>query len=170
MVWFVNVREFEYFNDAERTAEAYSADRKLSTVGEMGYLDEEGFLYFVERKKDMIKRSGENISSAEVERVLNSHPLIAESAVIGVPDMIRQEEVKGFIVLKSQTNIDAVPPKILWEFCKEHLAPFKVPRYIEYRMDLPKTSSSKIQKNLLKGKLATEKQKVFDRGDIMKDC
>ena len=137
-----------YYKNAEAT-EASLRNGWLRT-GDLGYLDEDGFLYFVDRKKDMIKRSGENIASAEVERVLNSHPLIAESAVVAVADPIRQEEVKACIVLAGGASPEGLPPEALWEFCAEHLAPFKVPRYLDYRPELPKTPSSKVQKNLLR--------------------
>lgn len=137
-----------YYKNPEATAAALR-DGWLHT-GDLGYLDEDGFLYFVDRKKDMIKRSGENIASAEVERVLNSHPLIAECAVVAVADPIRQEEVKACIVLADGAAPEDLPPERLWEFCAEHLAPFKVPRYLDYRQDLPKTPSSKVQKNLLR--------------------
>jgi len=119
-------------------------------TGDLGYLDEDGFLYFVDRKKDIIKRSGENIASAEVERVLGTHPLVAESAVVAVADPIRQEEVKACIVLADGASPEDLPPERLWEFCAGHLAPFKIPRYLDYRSELPKTPSSKVQKNLLR--------------------
>ena len=137
-----------YYKNPEATAAALR-DGWLHT-GDLGYLDEDGFLYFVDRKKDMIKRSGESIASAEVERVLNSHPLIAECAVVAVADPIRQEEVKACIVLAGGASPEDLPPEALWEFCAEQLAPFKVPRYLDYRPELPKTPSSKVQKNLLR--------------------
>ncbi len=137
-----------YYKDPEATA-AVLRDGWLHT-GDLGCLDEDGFLYFVDRKKDMIKRSGENIASAEVERVLNTHPLIAESAVVAVADPIRQEEVKACVVLVEGASTEDLPPERLWEFCADHLAPFKVPRYLDYRQDLRKTPSSKVQKNLLR--------------------
>ena len=74
----------------------------------------------------------------------------AESAVIGVPDPIRQEEVKAYIVLKPPATPESLPAAEIWAFCKEHLASFKVPRYLEYRTELPKTPRSKIQKSLLR--------------------
>lgn len=137
-----------YYKNPEATAAALR-DGWLHT-GDLGYLDEDGFLYFVDRKKDIIKRGGENIASAEVERVLNSHPLIAESAAVAVPDLIRQEEVKACIVLAPGASPEDLPPERLWRFCAEQLAPFKIPRYIDYRRELPKTPSSKVQKNLLR--------------------
>jgi len=137
-----------YFKNPGATSEVLR-DGWLYT-GDLGYLDDDGFLYFVDRKKDMIKRADENISAEEVERVLNAHPAIAECAVVGVPDSIRQEEVKACIVLKKPATPQTVPPQELWDFCSKRLAPFKVPRYIEYRSALPKTPTEKIQKAQLR--------------------
>jgi crotonobetaine/carnitine-CoA ligase len=95
--------------------------------------------------------------------VLNSHPAIAESAVIAVPDYIRGEEVKAYIVLKPPATPASVSPEELWHFCKPHLAAFKVPRYLEYRDELPKTPSSKVQKNILRDESKQGGTKVFDR-------
>lgn len=150
-----------YYKNPEATAEALKGG-SLHT-GDLGYLDEDGFLYFVDRKKDMVKRGDENISSEEVEQILNSHTLIAESAVIGVPDPIRQEEVKACIVLKPPATPESLPPQKIWEFCRKHLAPFKIPRYLEYCEELPKTPSSKIQKSLLREQAKASTGVVFDR-------
>ncbi len=111
----------------------------------------------------MVRRGDENISSEEVERVLNSHRQVAESAVIAVPDQIRGEEVKVYIVLKPPATPETVPPKEIWNFCKLHLAAFKVPRYIEYRAELPKTPSSKVQKNILRDESRQSGGRVYDR-------
>ena len=132
-------------------------------TGDLGYLDQDGYLYFVDRVKDMVRRGDENISSEEVERVLNSHPQVAESAVIAVPDPIRGEEVKAYIVLKSPATAESVPPEKIWEFCKPHLAAYKLPRYLEYRGELPKTPSSKVQKNILRDESQQGGTRVFDR-------
>jgi len=145
-----------YYKNPAATAAALK-DGWLYT-GDLGYLDADGFLYFMDRKKDMIKRGDENISAEEVERVINSHPSVAESAVIGIPDPIRQEELKACIVLKPRANdVGAVA---IWSWCAERLAAFKVPRYIEFLAELPKTPSSKVQKHLLR---ATAGGIVFDR-------
>lgn len=150
-----------YYKNPAATSEAIKGGWLYT--GDLGYLDEDGFLYFIDRKKDMVRRGDENISSEEVERALNSHPLIAESAVIGVPDPIRQEEVKAFIVLKPPATPEALPPEEIWKFCKERLAAFKIPRYLEYRDSLPKTPSSKIQKSLLREEAKTPVEMAFDR-------
>jgi acyl-CoA synthetase (AMP-forming)/AMP-acid ligase II len=148
-----------YYKNPAATAAALT-DGWLYT-GDLGYLDEDGFLYFIDRKKDMIKRGDENISAEEVERVLNAHPLIAEAAVVGVADPIRQEEVKACIVLKPPADSTTLPPGEIWDFCQKRLAAFKVPRYIEYCDALPKTSSAKVQKALLRA--AKPSPRVFDR-------
>ena len=150
-----------YYKNPEATGKALK--NGWLYTGDLGYLDEDGYLYFVDRVKDMVRRGDENISSEEVERVLNSHPAIAESAVIAVPDSIRGEEVKAYIVLKAPATPASVPPQEIWEFCKPHLAAFKVPRYLEYRDELPKTPSSKVQKNILRDESKQGDTKVFDR-------
>jgi crotonobetaine/carnitine-CoA ligase len=150
-----------YYKNPEATAKALR-DGWLYT-GDLGFLDEDGYLYFVDRVKDMVRRGDENISSEEVERILNSHPQIAESAVIAVPDPIRGEEVKAYIVLKSPATPETVPAEEIWNFCTQHLAAFKVPRYIEYLTELPKTPSSKVQKNILRDQSKGISGKVFDR-------
>jgi acyl-CoA synthetase (AMP-forming)/AMP-acid ligase II len=150
-----------YYKNPEASARALK-DGWLYT-GDLGYLDQDGYLYFVDRVKDMVRRGDENISSEEVERVLNSHPQVAESAVIAVPDPIRGEEVKAYIVLKAPATVESVPPQEIWNFCKPHLAAFKVPRYLEYRDELPKTPSSKVQKNILRYESKQPSSKVFDR-------
>jgi acyl-CoA synthetase (AMP-forming)/AMP-acid ligase II len=150
-----------YYKNPEASAKALK-DGWLYT-GDLGYLDPDGYLYFVDRVKDMVRRGDENISSEEVERVLNSHPQVAESAVIAVPDPIRGEEVKAYIVLKSPATPESVPPEKIWEFCKPHLAAYKLPRYLEYRGELPKTPSSKVQKNILRDESKQPSSKMFDR-------
>jgi acyl-CoA synthetase (AMP-forming)/AMP-acid ligase II len=150
-----------YYKNPEATARVLK--NGWLYTGDLGYLDEDGYLYFVDRVKDMVRRGDENISSEEVERVLNSHPAVAESAVIAVPDQIRGEEVKAYIVLKPPATPVTVPPQDIWDFCKPHLAAFKVPRYIEYRAELPKTPSSKVQKNILRDESKQPRSEVFDR-------
>jgi acyl-CoA synthetase (AMP-forming)/AMP-acid ligase II len=150
-----------YYKNPEATAKALK-DGWLYT-GDLGYLDQDGYLYFVDRVKDMVRRGDENISSEEVERVINCHPQVAESAVIAVPDPIRGEEVKAYIVLKPPATPESVPPENVWEFCKLHLSAYKLPRYIEYRGELPKTPSSKVQKNILRDESKQGGTKVFDR-------
>ncbi len=116
-------------------------------TGDLGRFDEEGFLYIVGRKKDMIKVSGEIVYSFEVENALLKHAAVQEAAVVGMPDRLRGEMVKAFVVFKKEVQST---PEELRSFCREHLAHFKVPHSIEVRDSLPKTPSGKIQKEKLK--------------------
>ncbi|MBI2371722.1 MAG: AMP-binding protein, partial [Deltaproteobacteria bacterium] len=137
-----------YYKNPEATADALRGG--WVHTGDFGYLDEDGFLYFLDRKKAIIRRSGENISSSEVEAVLNAHPKVAESAVIPVPDPLREQEVKACVVLNPGETPEGVPPEEIFAHCAARLAPFKVPRYLEYRTDFPRTASYKIQKQKLR--------------------
>jgi crotonobetaine/carnitine-CoA ligase len=108
----------------------------------------------VGRKKEIIRRSGENISAAEVEAVLRSNPKILEVAVVPVPDELRGEEVKAYVQLNAGETDRTVPPEELIDFCKANLAAYKIPRYIEYRLtDFERTPSMRVHKqSLLKEK------------------
>ncbi len=134
-----------YYKDPEGTAEVIR--NGWFHTGDLGRLDEEGFLYIVGRKKDMIKVSGEIVYSFEVENALLKHPAVAEAAVVGMPDKLRGELVKAFVVLKKDALVQAEDIRL---FCREHLAHFKVPHSVEFRDALPKTPSGKIQKEKLK--------------------
>jgi len=136
----------EYYKNPEATAEAL--DGKWFYSGDFGRLDEEGYVWFLDRKKDVIQRAGENIAAAEVERVLSEHPGIEEAAVIAVPDPIRDEAVMAIIrpMAGEQLNEDQIK-----EFCKEKMAKFKVPQFFVFQKDdFPKTSIGKIRKNIIR--------------------
>jgi carnitine-CoA ligase len=111
-------------------------------TGDLARIDENGRVYHLGRIKDMIRRGGENIAAHEVEGVLMSHPAVRLAAVIGVPDEIRGEEVKAFIV-------GVVSEAELAEYCAQRLAKFKIPRYWEFADDLPRTPSERVAKHLL---------------------
>ncbi|MEO8604157.1 MAG: AMP-binding protein [bacterium] len=136
-------RMAEYFRDPQRTAVALAGGWFHS--GDLGYVDEEGWLYFVDRKRDVIRRGGENMSSAMIEKTLCMHPAVAEAAVIGVPDPVLGQEVKAFIVAKSP-----VTPEELRAFAAERLAKFQVPRLWEFRDSLPKTPTQRVEKYKLR--------------------
>jgi carnitine-CoA ligase len=146
----------EYYNMPEATVAAF---RNLwFHTGDNARSDPDGYLYFVDRKKDSIRRRGENISSSEVEAVLNRHPAVLESAAVAVPSELGEDEVKAVIVLREG---ERASPDELWAFCEEHMPRFWVPRYLELRNAMPKTPSQKIQKYLLrKGEGQGE---VYDR-------
>jgi long-chain acyl-CoA synthetase len=135
----------EYWKDPDRTKESI-IDGWLYT-GDIGYMDEDGYVFIVDRKKDMIIAGGYNIYPAEVEQVLYMHPKVKECAVIGVPDPYRGENVKAFIVLKE--GEESSEEEII-EFAKQHLAKYKVPRIIEFRDELPKSPVGKILRRVLR--------------------
>jgi crotonobetaine/carnitine-CoA ligase len=137
-----------YLNDLDATA-ATLRDGWLHT-GDSVRADEDGFLYFVDRRKDMIKRAGENVSTVEVERVINEHPAVFESAAVGVPDPIRDEALHVFVVLHPGASVSE---EDLLAYCRERMAKFKVPDAIEIVDDLPRTSVGKIQKHILRSTL-----------------
>src|SRR5699024_6011410 len=134
-----------YFRNEVATEEALR-DGWLYT-GDNGYYNEEGFIWFVDRDNDMIKRAGENISSIEVENVLSTHPIVEECAVVGEEDRLREEIVVAYVKVKEGTATDE---KTLKEHCVKHLSYFKVPEKYIFVESFPKTSIGKIQKNLLK--------------------
>lgn len=138
----------EYYNDPEETAKVLKLDGWLHT-GDKGYVDEFGWFYFVDRKVNMIKRAGENISTTEIENILMCHPKIAEAAVIGVPDPIRDQAVKAYVIFKDNEKLST---EEILEYCKKHMAEFKVPSFIEVRHSFPRTCTYKVQKKLLEEK------------------
>jgi long-chain acyl-CoA synthetase len=115
--------------------------------GDIGHMDEDGVYYITDRKKDMIIRGGENIYPREIEEVLYSNPAVSLATVIGVDDEIYGELPKAFIVLKEGQSISA---EEIVAYCKKNLADFKVPKYVEFRDDLPKNPTGKILKNVLR--------------------
>ncbi len=134
-----------YFRDPQQTSDAIREG--WFRTGDFCYRDEEGYYFFVDRKKDIIRRKGENISSVEVEKVLNAHPAVLESAVVAVPSSLSEDEVKAFVVLREG---ESLPPEEMIDWCRERLADFKIPRYLKYQKSLPKTPSQRIAKYLLK--------------------
>ncbi len=140
-----------YWNRADETAIALRKDAAGRTwlyTGDVARMDEDGYTYIVQRKKDMVIVSGFNVYPSEVEGVLYAHPSVMEAAVIGVPDKYRGEAVKAFVVLKQ--GAAAVAPEELIEHCKLGLAEFKVPTKIELRESLPKTAVGKILHRVLR--------------------
>lgn len=116
-------------------------------TGDLGRRDAEGLYYIVGRKKDMIKVSGQLVFPAEVEEVIHKHPLVKEAAVIGLPDPLRGESVRAFVVLKDHQSITESE---LRQFCREHIAHFKLPHEFRFVDGLPKTNSGKVDKGALK--------------------
>lgn len=134
-----------YANDPEAT-KGTIRDGWLYT-GDYASFDDRGFLHFADRKKDMIKRAGENISALEVETVLTAHPLVDDAAVIGIPDPLRDEAVKAFVVISPGESLSE---EDIVQHCRKHLSAFKIPTVIEFRESLPKTSIGKTIKQELR--------------------
>ncbi|MEU6094611.1 AMP-binding protein [Streptomyces sp. NPDC047079] len=136
-----------YWGRPDATAETFP-DGELRT-GDIGFMDEQGWLYVVDRKKDMINASGFKVWPREVEDVLYTHPAVREAAVVGVPDGYRGETVKAYISLRPGAETD---PEALAAYCKERLAAYKYPRQVEILTDLPKTASGKILRRELRSR------------------
>ena len=139
-----------YYKDAHRTREAVRDGWFYS--GDYVYRDEDGYLFFVDRKKDIIRKKGENISATEIETVINSSPKVSESAVIGVPSELGEDEIMACIVLRKDVHMTTDEVTAL---CKCRLADFKVPGLIAFFDALPKTSTERVAKHLLRKTCAT---------------
>lgn len=138
-----------YLNRPEATEEAMRGG--WFHTGDLARRDERGFYYFLGRKKDIIRRSGENVAATEIEEVIRSHPKVLEAAVIPVPDELRGEEIKAYVLPVAGESPETIPPEELVAWCAERLAAFKVPRYLEYRdTDFPRTPSLRVKKEELK--------------------
>jgi long-chain acyl-CoA synthetase len=116
-------------------------------TGDIARMDDDGFLYIVDRKKDLIIASGYNIYPRDIEEVLYEHPAVQEAVVIGVPDAYRGETVKAFIVLKAGKSSSE---KDIISYCKQNLAAYKIPSAVEFRQELPKTNVGKILRRALR--------------------
>src|SRR5262249_8089683 len=115
-------------------------------TGDIGWCDEEGDFFYAGRKKDSIRRRGENVAAFEVERVLSEHPAIMESAVIGVPNAVDDEDIKACVRLRPGERLD---PLALVQWCESRMAYFQIPRFIAFVESLPKTPSERIRKDAL---------------------
>jgi long-chain acyl-CoA synthetase len=139
----------EYWNNPLETNEALrvhgDGERWLYT-GDLAYLDEDGYIFLVDRKKDLIKTSGFQVWPREIEEVLSAHPAVMEVGVAGIPDPLKGEVAKAWVVLKA--GADATEDA-LRAYCKERLAPYKVPAAVEFRKELPKTMVGKILRRAL---------------------
>ena len=148
-IYFSDGPAFEYFNDPERTAEAYD-DRGWSTLGDIGYLDEDGYLYLTDRQSFMIISGGVNIYPQEIENLLITHPKVADVAVIGVPSADFGEEVKAVVQPLSMADAGDDLVDDLTAFARRHLSAIKIPRSIDFMEALPRHPTGKLYKRLLK--------------------
>ena len=149
-VWFKGEANFEYFNDPAKTAQARDRTRGLSTVGDVGRVDGDGYLYLTDRKSHMIISGGVNIYPQETENLLVTHPSVLDVAVIGVPNQDLGEEVKA--VVQPAPGVEPGPglERELIAFCRAHLAHFKCPRSVDFTDELPRLPTGKLYKRLLR--------------------
>jgi long-chain acyl-CoA synthetase len=151
-VWFRGATNFEYFNDPVKTAESRVVDEQavLSTVGDVGYVDDDGYLYLTDRKTYMIISGGVNIYPQETENLLITHPAVFDAAVIGVPNDDLGEEVKAVVQAAPGAEPGPELERQLIAFCRDHLAHFKCPRTVDFVTELPRLPTGKLYKRLLK--------------------
>jgi len=151
------VAKVEYYKMPEASAEKVRGG--WFHTGDYGYQDEEGWIFFSDREREFIRRRGENISSLEIERVVNSHPDVLESAVVGVPSEFKgDQDIKTCVVLKTGRKLK---PEELIAYCEERMGYYMVPSYVDFRDSLPKTGNQRIQKYILVDEGITDK--MWDR-------
>jgi acyl-CoA synthetase (AMP-forming)/AMP-acid ligase II len=151
LVYFSDGPEFEYHNDPVRTAQARNV-KGWSTLGDIGRLDGEGYLYLVDRRAFMIISGGVNIYPQEAESILISHPKVADVAVIGVPSDDLGEEVKAVVQLLDPDEAGPAMEAELLSYCRQRLASFKCPRSVDFDAALPRQPTGKLHKQLVRGR------------------
>jgi long-chain acyl-CoA synthetase len=130
---------------------------RLLYTGDLGYLDEDGYVFIVDRKKDLIKTCGFQVWPREIEEVISTHPAVFEVGVVGVPDNMRGETVKAWMVLRPGHTATGAEMKA---FCRERLAPYKVPAKYEFVSELPKTQIGKVLRRVLREQAAETEEAV----------
>jgi long-chain acyl-CoA synthetase len=155
-VWFRGATNFEYWNDPEKTAESRDPTGTMSTVGDVGYLDEDGYLYLTDRRTYMIISGGVNIYPQEAENLLVTHPKVLDAAVIGVPNDDLGEEVKA--IVQPAEGVEPGPglERELVQFCRAHLANYKCPRSVDFDPSLPRLPTGKLYKRVLRDRYWSE--------------
>ena len=155
-IWFRTATPFEYFNDPQRTRAARSPDGTMSTVGDVGYVDDDGFLYLTDRSTFMIISGGVNIYPQECENLLIGHPKVADAAVFGVPNEDLGEEVKA--VVQAMPGVDAGPAleAELIDYCRAQLSHLKCPRSVDFIDLMPRLPTGKLYKKPLRDKYWAE--------------
>ena len=155
-IWFRSATPFEYFNDPERTRAARSPDGTMSTVGDVGYVDDDGFLYLTDRSTFMIISGGVNIYPQECENLLIGHPKVADAAVFGVPNEDLGEEVKAVVQVMPGEEAGAALEAELIEYCRERLSHVKCPRSVDFIDVMPRLPTGKLYKKPLRDKYWAE--------------
>ncbi len=157
-IWFKTATQFEYYKDPHKTQEARSADGSMSTVGDVGYIDEDGFLYLTDRKTYMIISGGVNVYPQECENLLITHPKVADAAVFGVPNDDLGEEVKAVVQLMPGNDGNEITATELIAFCQQHLSRVKCPRSIDFTDEFPRLPTGKLYKRLLRDRYWGDKK------------
>jgi long-chain acyl-CoA synthetase len=150
----------EYWQKPQETRDMIRTNERgerLLYTGDLGYQDEDGYLFLVDRKKDLIKTSGYQVWPREIEEVISSHPAVAEVGVVGLPDQMRGEIVKAWIVLRPGQRATGAELKA---FSRERLAPYKVPTKYEFVTELPKTQIGKVLYRVLRQQPAVTEEPV----------
>jgi len=150
-IYFSDGKDFTYHNDPERTSQSYN-DKGWSTLGDVGYLDEDGFLYLTDRQSYMIISGGVNIYPQEIEDLLLTHPRVYDAAVFGVPNEDFGEEVKAVIQPLHMEEAGNGLEQELLEFCRDNISHVKCPRSVDFEAELPRHPTGKLYKRLLKDK------------------
>lgn len=153
----------EYYNMPRETIAAFR--NFWFHTGDSGRMDEDGYFYFVDRKKDALRRRGQNISSFELESVVMSHPKVLDCAAVAVPSPLTEDDVKVVVVVRPEEKLSA---EELWRYCDENMPRFWVPRYIEFRDVLPRTPTQKVEKYKLRA--GENAGQVFDREAAQKQA
>ena len=149
LVCFEGGPKFQYHNDPAKTADAHTP-QGWATLGDIGHLDEDGYLYLTDRRANMIISGGVNIYPQEAENVLSEHPLVHDVAVIGVPNADFGEEVKAVVELKDPQARTEETAALLIEYCRERLSHIKCPRTVDFATGLPRTETGKLLKRLIR--------------------
>jgi fatty-acyl-CoA synthase len=149
LVYFAGGRPFEYHNDSEKTASIMN-EKGWRTLGDIGYLDEDGYLHLTDRQAHTIISGGVNIYPQEAENVLASHPAVSDVAVIGVPEPEMGEAVKAIVQPTESSAAGSALEQELLAYCRSELATYKCPRSVDFVDDLPRDDNGKLYKRLLR--------------------
>ena len=149
LVYFAGGPKFEYHGNPQKTRESYDAQGR-STLGDIGYLDAEGYLYLTDRKHNMIITGGVNVFPQEIENVLIGHPQVIDVAVFGLPDIEMGETIQAVVQPRDMANAGPALVAELIEYCRSRLARYKAPRQIDFRSELPRHDTGKIYTRLIK--------------------
>lgn len=159
-LWFKTANPFTYFKDPERTQVSRSPDGTMTTVGDVGYVDDDGYLYLTDRSSFMIISGGVNIYPQECENLLITHPDVADAAVFGVPNDDLGEEVKAVVQPMPGVEGSGAFAQLLLSFCRQHLAPMKCPRSVDFTAELPRLPTGKLYKRSLRDRYWKDRDRL----------